>query len=256
MSTASRAVAVLTLLVILFPPVILPTPAHAQIPDEFRNLQALPEDISRDSLVLLMRTFTFATGLLCEGCHVMGEGGSFQGARFHLDDKTPKRQARYMIRMVERLNEELLPGLPERDEPPLRVECKTCHRGLRKPFLLRTELHRVIDEEGVEAAAERYRLLREHEMDEGAYDFGEWEMNELARELVAQDQVEAAVVMLELNEEFHPTSSSIPRTLGPLYEQLGRTPDAVAAYARAVGRNPSDRGSLERLRELTTPTGG
>lgn len=227
-----------------------PSAAAAQIPTEFQNLQALPPDISRDSLVQLMRSFSFATGLRCEGCHDMGEGGSFQGARFHLDDKPTKRQARFMIRMVERLNGEILPGLPERDEPPLRVECKTCHRGIRKPFLLRTELHRVIDEEGIEAAAARYRELRESRADAGAYDFREWEMNELARELEAEGDLAAAAAMLELNEDFHPDSPSIPRLLGGLYERLGRTSEALAAYARAFGRAPGDAGSLQRLRAL------
>ena len=57
--------------------------------------------------------------------------------------------------------------------------------------------------------------------------------------------------MLELNEEFHPRDASVPRTLGPLYEALGRTEDAVAAYRRALGLNPRDRQSLERLRAVT-----
>lgn len=243
-----------------FPPLALamialamavPAPVRGQIPDTFRNLEVLPEDISRDSLVMLMRSFSFATGLRCEGCHVMGEGGSFQGARFHLDDKPTKRQARYMLRMVNRLNDEILPGLPERDTPSLDVECKTCHRGIRKPYLLRTELRATIEREGVEAAVARYRELRENAMEEGIYDFGVWEMNELARQLEENGMVAEAAVMLELNEEFHPRDASIPRTLGPLYEALGRTEDAIAAYRRALGLNPRDRGSLERLRALT-----
>jgi len=182
-------------------------PTVAQIPTEFQNLQVLPEDIPRDSLIQLMRSFTFATGLLCEGCHVMGENGAFQGARFHLDDKPTKRQARYMLRMVNRLNDEILPGLPERDTPALRVECKMCHRGIRKPYLLRTEMRAVIETDGVEAAVVRYRELREQAMDEGIYDFGVWEMNELARQLEAEGRVADAAVMLELNEEFHPKSA-------------------------------------------------
>ena len=230
-------------------PLASPAPARGQIPAEFRNLQVLPETTSRDSLVLLMRSFSFATGLQCGDCHVMGEGGSFAGARFHLDDKPEKEQARAMLRMVERLNEEMLPELPGRDDPPLRAECKMCHRGLRKPFLLRTELHRVIEQEGAEAADARYRALRD-QMDEGAYDFGEWEMNELARELEAQGRDADAAAMLELNEEFHPTSASIPGLLGPLYERLGRTEEAMAAYARAVGRAPRNQAALARLREL------
>lgn len=224
--------------------------ARGQIPQEFENLQVLPEDIPRDSLIQLMRSFSFATGLRCEACHVMGENGSFQGAQFHLDDKTPKRQARYMLEMVNRLNTEVLPGLPERDDPPLKLECKMCHRGNPKPHLLRTELRAVIDTAGVEPAVARYRELREHAMDDGAYDFGVWEMNELARELEANGKVAEAAAMLELNEEFHPRDASIPRTLGPLYEALGRVEDALAAYARAVGLAPGDERSLERVLDL------
>ena len=61
-----------------------------QIPDRFTNLQVLPEDIPRDSLVSLMRSFTFATGLRCDGCHVMGENGSFQGARSMQTTRRPR----------------------------------------------------------------------------------------------------------------------------------------------------------------------
>jgi hypothetical protein len=224
-------------------------PTAAQIPTEFQNLQVLP-DISRDSLILLMRSFTFATGLGCDECHVMGENGSFQGAQFHLDDKLAKRQARYMLQMVNRLNHEILPGLPERGRPGLSVECKTCHRGIRKPYLLRTELQAVIQTDGVEAAVARYRELRGNAMDDGIYDFGVWEMMELARQLEADGMVAEAAAILELNEEVHPRNADIPRTLGPLYEALGRTVDAVAAYRRALGLNSRDRRSLDRLRAL------
>lgn len=230
---------------------IAPAPGAAQIPTEFRNLQVLPEDISRDSLIQLMRSFTFATGLRCEGCHVMGEDGSFRGARFDLDDKLPKRQARYMLQMVDRLNDEILPGLPERDAPAVRVECKMCHRGIRKPYLLRTELRVVIEMDGVDAAVARYRELRAEALDKGVYDFRVWELNELARQLEADGRVTEAAQMLELNEEFHPRDASIPGLLGPLYETLGRTEEAVAAYRRALGLNPRDRRSLERLRALS-----
>lgn len=230
----------------------LASPASAQIPEEFRNLEVLPDSITRDSLVLLMRSFSFATGLRCEECHVMGENGSFQGARFDLDEKPLKAKARYMLRMVNRLNEEILPELPDRGVPGLAVECKTCHRGMRVPHLLRTELHRVIEERGVEAAIERYRELREDAL-RGAYDFGVWEMNELARELEAAGQDAEAAAMLELNEEFHPRSASIPRELGPILERLGHVDEAIAAYRRALGLDPSDSRSLARLRALTEP---
>lgn len=222
----------------------------AQIPVEFQNLKVLPQDISRDSLLLLMRSFSFATGLRCEGCHVLGENNSFQGARFDLDEKANKRKARFMLRMVNELNQNVLVEMPERDTPPLGVECKTCHRGLAKPYLLRTELHRLLDEEGLEAAIARYRVLRRSAVLRGTYDFGEWEMNELAREVEAAGNTVASVAFLELNAEFYPSSASIPGTLGPLYEKLGMRDKAITAYRRVLELDPDNRAARERLDAL------
>jgi tetratricopeptide (TPR) repeat protein len=225
--------------------------AAGQIPAEFKNLKVLPKDISRDSLILLMRSFSFATGLRCEGCHVMGDDNVFEGAQFELDDKVNKRKARAMLEMVHRINDDLLPTLPERDRPTLAVECKTCHRSLPKPFLLRTELHRVLDRDGIAAAVHRYRELREKEAMSGAYDFGEWEMNELAREVEAAGNALAAIAFLKLNAEFYPESASISGMLGPLYEQLGQKDDAIAAYRRVLELNPQSQSAQARLRALT-----
>jgi tetratricopeptide (TPR) repeat protein len=228
-----------------------PPPAASQIPREFQNLQVLPADIDPDSLVQLMRSFSFATGLRCEDCHVMGEGGSFQGARFDLDDKENKAKARVMLRMVEAINEDLLGALPERREPPVAVECKTCHRGLRTPYLLRTELHRVVASQGIDAAVARYRELRESRMEMGAYDFREWEMNELGRELEGGGDLEAAAAMYELNEEYHPESASIPLALGRLYERMERPDRALAAYRRVLERSPDHAFARARVEALS-----
>lgn len=190
--------------------------AGAQIPDTFTNLQVLPEDITRDSLIAVMRSFSFATGLRCEGCHVQTDSATFS-FDFALDDRENKNIARYMLRMVNRLNEDLLGGLPERDGPRVLVECKTCHRGLNRPMLLRTELRHVI---------------------------------ELARQLAADDMLDAAVAMLHLNEEHHPTSAAIPLELGRLYERLGRPESAVESYRRALERNPRNRFARDRVDAL------
>lgn len=225
--------------------------AGAQIPARFTNLKVLPADITRDSLVQIMRGFTFATGLRCDNCHVMGENNSFQGAKFDLDDKERKRKARYMLEMTKKLNGELLPGLPGRTQPALAVECKTCHRGINRPYTLRTELYRVLHEKGTDAAIARYRELRETEAMAGVWDFGEWEVTELARQVAAEGNNVAAIALLELNEEFHSTSSVIPTLLGGLYEQEQRRDDAIAAYRRALERDPRNAQARSRLQALT-----
>ena len=230
-------------------------PLAAQIPDTFVNLQVLPEDIGRDSLLAVMRSFSFATGLRCEGCHVLGPEGAFQGARFDLDEKREKEIARHMLRMVDRINGEMLAALPGRAAPPLQVECKTCHRGLPRPHLLRTELRALIEAEGAGAAEARYRELREGALTKGAYDFREWEMNELARQLAADGRLEDALVMLALNEEFHPASAAIPLEAGRLHERLGQREQALAAYRRVLERAPQHPAARARIQALDPPPG-
>src|SRR5215471_15531172 len=73
-------------------------PARSQFPDKFENLQALPKDIQRDSLIQIMRGFSFALGVRCQYCHTGGDGVSFAGVSFKADEKTSKQNARFMIR--------------------------------------------------------------------------------------------------------------------------------------------------------------
>lgn len=233
-------------------------PADAQIPDSFTNLQVLDEDLPRDSLTQIMRGFAFSLGVRCEHCHVMGEGGSFQGANFAADDKLAKQRARFMLRLVDQLNGPLLADLPMEagSSPPVRVECKTCHRGRPKPLLLHHELQAAYDAGGAPAAETRYRELREAFGTRGAYDFGEWEFTEWARGL---ESTEDAIALLTVNFEFHPESSSVASLIAGGYEQLGDLGEAVAWMERAVEVAPNSRFAateLERLRAAAEAADG
>lgn len=109
----------------------------------------------------------------------------------------------------------------------------------------------MLQREGIEAAVARYRELRRTSATAGAYDFGEWELNELAREMAWAGDLPSAVAFLELNFEHHPQSPSIPGMLGPLFERLGRTDDAMAAYRQALEIDPENTAARDRLRALT-----
>lgn len=173
-----------------------------------------------------------------------------RGARFDLDEKRGKVIARHMLRMVGRINGDMLAALPGRAAPPLQVECKTCHRGLPRPHLLRNELRALIEAEGAAAAEARYRELRAAAVTMGAYDFREWEMNELARQLAADGRLADAVAMLALNEEFHPASVAIPLEAGRLHERLGQREQAIGAYRRVLERAPEHAIARARIQAL------
>ena len=222
----------------------------AQIPERFQNLQVLPGDIARDSLVQIMRGFSFALGVRCQYCHAGGDGISFAGVAFDSDDKPAKRKARFMLRMVDSLNRIVLAALPERSDPPVTVQCVTCHRGLSKPTTLQAVLMKTIEQSGVDSAIRQYRGLRERTALNGYYDFTEWRISELARQLVAAGKIPEAVAIQEMNAEFNPRSESIPLDLGELFRRRGERDKAIAAFQRVLQLNPNNPQARQRLTEL------
>jgi tetratricopeptide (TPR) repeat protein len=169
---------------------------------------------------------------------------------FASDEKSAKVKAHAMLRMVEQLNTVTLAQLPARAEPRVEVDCATCHRGLALPKSLQTTLLEVINKDGVDAAVARYRALREDSLTRGRYDFGQWEMNELARRLTEAGRTDAAIAMLELNGEFNPKSAEIDFLIGELFRQRGERDQAMARYRAALSKAPKHEGALQRLGEL------
>jgi photosynthetic reaction center cytochrome c subunit len=221
-------------------------PAAAQIPERFENLQVLPKDIPRDSLLQIMRAFSFSLGVRCQHCHV-GEEGRMD---FDSDDKEAKRTARFMMRMTRDLNANVLAQLADRSDPPVPVRCVTCHRGSPLPRTIDLVLEQAIDTGGVEAAVRRYRELRERTMESGRYDFGETPVNELARRLAATGKTAEALALLRMNAEFHPNSGAIDLQMGDVHRARGEREQAIVRYRMALEKDPNNRQARRRLEEL------
>ena len=228
-----------------------PAAAQMQIPDHFENLQVLPKDIPKDTLVQVMRSFSQSLGVRCNFCHVEREGQN-AGLNFASDDKAEKRNARVMMRMVRNINTEQLPRLAERHNPPVNVTCLTCHRGLPVPTTLARVLTSALDSGGVQAAVSRYRQLRERELASGRYDFSEASLTDLARTLVAGGKTAEATALLELNAEFYPQSGQVEFQLGEVYRMRGERDKALVHYRLAQEKDPNNPQVGRRIQELTT----
>src|SRR5207247_8448492 len=122
---------------------------------------------------------------------------------------------------------------PPRAAPRATVACATCPRRLPLPHSLQTPLFAAIEKDGAAAAAARYRELRAN-LALGRYNFGEWEMNELARRLTEAGKIDAAIAMLELNGEFYPKSAEIDVFVGDLQRERGERDKALQRYRAAL----------------------
>ena len=229
---------------------VLAGEARAQIPEEFTNLQVLPEGISRGELMGVMRSFSLATGLRCSSCHVGEEGEPLSTYDFASDDRAGKRKAREMMRMVQDINSKYLAMLPDRRAPGIEVSCVTCHGGVRRPETIGAIVTRLVEEEGVDAALERYGELRSRYFGRAAYDFGERPLVSVAEALLERGEADAAVRVLEKNLEFLPESAQSTFGLARIFEQQGDTAQAVQYYERTLELAPSNQRARQRLEAL------
>ena len=100
------------------------TKAYEEISEDgFKNLKILPKNISKDSLMSLMKGYNQALGVKCNHCHTMDKSS---------DKKHEKEIARHMIKLTNELNSKEF--APIGDQYKNAIECATCHRGSTKPM--------------------------------------------------------------------------------------------------------------------------
>ncbi len=213
------------------------------------NLKVFPKDTSREALVAEMRHFSFALDVRCSHCHARREDGE-RGLDYASDANPNKNKAREMLRMVATINNELLPNVPDRDDPPVVVTCKTCHRGTTKPRLLRQELLLAAHQNGGQAAVEKFNELKEDYGNVGAYDFREWETNTVAEQLVAEGNFADALIIYSMNAERFPESASVWYGIGDTQEKLGNVPGAIEAFEKSLALDERATRTTDRLEKL------
>ncbi|MBW3572154.1 MAG: c-type cytochrome [Gemmatimonadetes bacterium] len=220
---------------------------------EFQNLQVLPDTISRAALTAVMRGFSSSLGVRCTHCHVPYEGAPPDSLNFASDAREAKQVARGMMRMVRRINGEVMPAIPELGDQRMQVGCVTCHRGAPRPLMLEDTLLTVARAQGADSAVAVYRALRAQHYGGFTYNFGERTLSTLAARLGAEGRQAEARRILELNVEQFPSSAGAAFELGRVLEALGERDRAIAEYRRALTLQPNHRPAQERLRALGQP---
>lgn len=98
-------------------------------PNDFKNLQILPKNISQKQLDSIMESYNKALGVTCKFCHE--ELKTFPGGLDYASDKEPmKNEARKMMRLTIDINKNYFYyDSTKRPEFLTVVTCNTCHRG-------------------------------------------------------------------------------------------------------------------------------
>ncbi len=116
-----------------------PPPPVGADSTEWENLQVLPDSLSHDALIGIMRGFTASLGVRCDHCHAR----SGEDLDFPSDANPHKEVARGMMRMTWQINQEILPAMEGlHEEEGTRVTCFTCHRGAAHPETIPPEPQR------------------------------------------------------------------------------------------------------------------
>lgn len=96
------------------------------------NLTVLPQDISHDSLIYLMKEYSVSLGVKCGFCHVRSQVDSTR-LDFASDANKHKNMARHMMKMTAEINSQYFQEENHGAQGALMVSCFTCHNGNKEP---------------------------------------------------------------------------------------------------------------------------
>jgi tetratricopeptide (TPR) repeat protein len=238
------------------------TGAHAQIPDQFTNLEIFPKDVSRSELLGAMRSFSGALGVRCGHCHASRgqDPGDLEKMDFASDAKWEKKTARAMMKMAHAINGDYLAhmelgpsgeGAPKSN--PLQVQCVTCHHGLARPETIDAVLAQALAKDGPDGALRTYKELRGKYLTSGSYDFGERPLNALAERLADEGHGKEATAVAELSVEYNPDSGPAQYVLGQARLAAGERAKAIEAIERSLVLDPKNPRARKKLDELKAP---
>jgi tetratricopeptide (TPR) repeat protein len=193
-----------------------------------------------------MRGYSGALGVRCNFCHADADTTKSRGLDFASDARDEKRIARVMMKMAREINGKLIPRA--RIQSPAAVRCVTCHHGLPRPETLAENLERTIEKDGVPAAQQRYRELREKYYGSGAYDFRPGSLNSVAEWLAGRKDLDGAIAIASMSVELDPQVADTYVTLGELQARKGDKTSAISSYQHALTLDPENRRAKELLK--------
>jgi tetratricopeptide (TPR) repeat protein len=219
------------------------------------NLQVWPKDTPRAQVIQTMNAFNDSLGVECTYCHVQGN--------FASDEKREKRVARQMILLRDSINVMMgaIVGKPAGAGPtaedglpgaPVRVLCRSCHRGLPIPLQLADVVTDAANSGGgATAGLTKYNELRTKYYGGQEYDFRENSLVTVATRALTAKKPDDAIQYLQKNLEYFPKSAPTYAALAQAKVAKGDTQGAIKDLETAAQLDPQSRpirDQLERVR--------
>ena len=254
MKPALRGIGALGMVLLIGLPVLAQAPADdgRAIPP-MTNLQVWPKNASPAQVLQTMQAFNESLGVECSYCHVAGN--------FASDEKREKRVARQMILLRDSINVMLAAfvGKPAGAGPtsgsalpgaPVRVLCRSCHRGLPVPTTLAAVVNEAAAGGGVAAGVEKYQELRAKYYGGQEYDFGEAALLGIAQGALNQKKPDDAIRYLMVQLEHFPKSAGTYRALAQARAAKGDTQGAIGDLEKALELDPQSAQTRNQLAQL------
>lgn len=217
---------------------VLVLPTAADMPDKFTNLKVLPRDITREQMTTTMRGFSAALGVRCDHCHARPEGKPDAEPDWASDAMPEKETARAMMRMTQDLNAKALANLPTKHADRVQVQCRTCHHGQPRPFLIEDILTKSYRAGGMDSVSTTYESLRTEYYGSDTYNFGDGMLPALGERIAGRDKPAEALAFAELNVKWYPESGYAYLARAQARGRAGDRAGALADLDKAVELDP------------------
>ena len=247
-------------IVLLF---IVPVVAQSQAgggqgPAPMTNLQVWPKDAPRAQVIQTMQAFNESLGVECTYCHIQDAGGRMDWAS---DEKREKRVARQMILLRDSINV-MMAAIVEKPAgagptagagapgAPVRVLCRSCHRGLPVPRAIADVVVEAQGSGGAASGLAKYSELRARYYGGQEYDFGETSLLTIAQRSMNAKKPDDAIAYLQANLEFFPKSARTYQAMAQARNAKGDKQGAITNLEKALELDPKSTQARNQLQQL------
>jgi polyisoprenoid-binding protein YceI len=118
----------------------------------------------------------------------------------------------------------------------------------RTPRWIADTLDKTLAASGIDSTVRLYHAL--HQSQPNAYNFKPFQLDALARKVLARGHPRDALELFKLNAEMFPMSSGVVQGLADGYALLGDRDHALTTYARALQLDSTNTSAIEMMRHL------